>query len=355
MIETERLLLREYTPEDFDALHEILSDPETMAHYPAPFDEARVRRWIDWNLENYAQHGFGLWAAVLKETGEFIGDCGLTLQNIDGEMLPEIGYHIHKKYWRQGLAREAARAVRDWAFRNTDYDILYSYMKYTNEASWRTAMAIGMKKIKEYSDPKNTLSCAFAITREEWAVLLARGGNPPADMRVLFEFDYKNYRENGTVGRRVSARGIIIKAGRLAMVHSEKYDYYTFPGGGINPGETMEDALIREIREETSLAVLRESIRPYGRIIRREKGAIDDLFIQESAYYLCGVSDQPLCPRLSGCEVDEAFALCWIDPETAIAANRQHPHGALSGQEWAAHLFQRDELLIRKLQEERLL
>ena len=66
-------------------------------------------------------------------------------------------------------------------------------MKYTNEASWRTAMAIGMKKIKEYSDPKNTLSCAFAITREEWAVLLARGGNPPADMRVLFEFDYKNY------------------------------------------------------------------------------------------------------------------------------------------------------------------
>ena len=85
------------------------------------------------------------------------------------------------------------------------------------------------------------------------------------------------------------------------------------------------------------------------------QGAIDDLFIQESAYYLCGVSDQPLCPRLSGCEVDEAFALCWIDPETAIAANRQHPHGALSGQEWAAHLFQRDALLIRKLQEERLL
>ena len=70
-----------------------------MTHYPAPFDEARTRRWIDWNLENYMQYGFGLWAVVLKETGEFIGDCGLTLQNIDGEMLPEIGYHIHKKYF----------------------------------------------------------------------------------------------------------------------------------------------------------------------------------------------------------------------------------------------------------------
>ena len=139
MIETERLLLREYTPDDFDALYEIVSDPETMAHYPAPFDEARTRRWIDWNLENYAQYGFGLWAVVLKETGEFIGDCGITIQNIDGEMLPEIGYHIHKKYWRQGFAKEAARAVRDWAFLNTKYHVLYSYMKYTNEGSWRTA------------------------------------------------------------------------------------------------------------------------------------------------------------------------------------------------------------------------
>ena len=168
MIETERLLLREYTPDDYDALYEIVSDPETMAYYPAPFDEVRTRRWIEWNLENYAKYGFGLWAAVLKETGEFIRDCGLTLQNIDGEMLPEIGYHIHKKYWRQGFAKEAARAVRDWAFLNTKYHTLYSYMKYSNEASWRTALANGMKKVKEYDDPKNTISYAFAITRQEW-------------------------------------------------------------------------------------------------------------------------------------------------------------------------------------------
>ena len=73
MIETERLLLREYTPDDFDALYGIMSDPETMAHYPAPFDKAHTRRWIDWNLRNYAEYGFGLWAVVLKETGEFLG------------------------------------------------------------------------------------------------------------------------------------------------------------------------------------------------------------------------------------------------------------------------------------------
>ena len=174
MIETERLILREYTLDDFDALYEILSDPETMQHYPAPFDEARTRRWIEWNLENYERYGFGLWAVVLKETGEMIGDCGITIQNIDREMLPEIGYHIHKKYWRRGFAKEAARAVRDWAFRNTDYDRIFSYMKYTNVASSSTALANGLKKVREYPDPKNTVSYVFAITRQEWQELMAQ-------------------------------------------------------------------------------------------------------------------------------------------------------------------------------------
>lgn len=166
--ETDRLILREYTLDDFDALYEILSDEETMAHYPKPFDEDRVRGWIQWNLDNYKKYGFGLWALVLKETGEFIGDCGLTLQIIDVEELPEIGYHVHKKYWRQGLGKEAAQAVRDWAFTNTTYDTLYSYMKYTNVPSYKTALANGMKKIKEYPDEKNKISYAYAITRSEW-------------------------------------------------------------------------------------------------------------------------------------------------------------------------------------------
>ena len=168
MIETERLILREYTFDDFDALYEILSDPETMQHYPAPFDEERTRGWITWNLENYEKYGFGLWAVVLKGTGEFIGDCGISIQNIDGEMLPEIGYHIHKRYWREGFGKEAARTARDWVFDHTDFDIVYSYMKYTNVGSYNTAIANGMKKVKEYPDPKNIISCAYAITRDEW-------------------------------------------------------------------------------------------------------------------------------------------------------------------------------------------
>ena len=172
MIETEHLVMREYTLQDFDVLYEIMSDPETMNHYPEPFDEERTRNWIEWNISNYKEYGFGLWAVVLKENGEFIGDCGVTIQNIDGELFPEIGYHIHKKYWRRGFGSEAARAVRDWAFKNTSYDRLYSYMKYTNVASYSTALSIGMKKVKEYSDEKNLISYAYAISREEWKRLI---------------------------------------------------------------------------------------------------------------------------------------------------------------------------------------
>lgn len=167
-LETERLILREYTMEDFDALYEILSDEETMKHYPKPFDEEKVRYWINWNITNYATFGFGLWAVVLKDTNEMIGDCGITMQIIDGEIKPEIGYHINKKYQRRGYATEAARKCRDYIFKNTSFNIIYSYMKYTNIGSYSVAIKNGMKLIKEYDDPKNIISEAYAITRKEW-------------------------------------------------------------------------------------------------------------------------------------------------------------------------------------------
>lgn len=174
-------------------------------------------------------------------------------------------------------------------------------------------------------------------------------------MKTLFVFDYKDYKENGTVGIRPSVRGIIIREGRIAMVHSRKYDYYTFPGGGIGRNESKEEALIREIREEVGLEVIPESIREYGLIVRKEKGAIDDLFIQENYYYLCGVSSHRLRQELSGYEIDEDYELSWVGPETAIAANRNRPHGEISDKEWAKHLFKRDEMLIGRLKEDGLL
>ena len=165
VLETERLFLRKMNMGDYDALYKVLADTDIMQHYPYTFDERRVRSWIERNMERYHKDGFGLWAVCLKDNGEMIGDCGLTLQNIEGEMLPEIGYHIRRDCQRKGYAKEAAKEVMDWAFRNTDYPALYSYCKYTNEASIRTAEAIGMQFDREYPDEANGITHVSVIHR----------------------------------------------------------------------------------------------------------------------------------------------------------------------------------------------
>ena len=116
VLETERLLLREMAPDDLGELSEILGDSETMRFYPHPFNCDEAAGWIEWCRRSYRDHGYGLWALILKDTGEFVGDCGLTLQDVDGEKLVEVGYHVKKIHWRKGLATEAALACRDYAF-----------------------------------------------------------------------------------------------------------------------------------------------------------------------------------------------------------------------------------------------
>lgn len=80
MIKTERLFLREMTEQDFDALYVVLSDSDIMRHYPYTFDEKRVPGRTNENMERYNTFGFGLWAVCLKESGETIGNCGLTIR-----------------------------------------------------------------------------------------------------------------------------------------------------------------------------------------------------------------------------------------------------------------------------------
>ena len=172
IIETERLFLREMDENDFDALYGILADADIMQHYPYTFDENRVRNWIQRNIERYRIFGFGLWAVCLKETGEMIGDCGITLQLIDGQIKPEIGYHIRADKQRNGYAKEAAIAVRDWTFNNTPFQIVYSYMKYTNEPSVKTAISYGCKQVDEYKDDENEITKVFAISKDQWADLI---------------------------------------------------------------------------------------------------------------------------------------------------------------------------------------
>lgn len=182
-IETKRLFLQEMTPKDYSALYTVLADSDIMRHYPYTFDKTRVQNWINKNMERYRVFGFGLWAVCLKTTGKMIGDCGLTMQNINGSILPEIGYHIAKAYQWQGYAREAAGAVRDWTFTNTTFGEVYSYMKKANLPSAAVARANGMTFINEFTDGEGDQTVIYGISRTDWVDLISKNGYCKTDCR----------------------------------------------------------------------------------------------------------------------------------------------------------------------------
>lgn len=144
ILETPRLTLRQLEETDLDALAAILRDPEVMYAYEHGFDPEEVRRWLDRQLERYAEYGFGLWAVIEKGSGEFIGQCGVTMQDWDGREVPEIGYHLRRDKWRQGFATEAAEACRDYAFRTLGFPEVYSIIRENNLPSQRVALRNGM-------------------------------------------------------------------------------------------------------------------------------------------------------------------------------------------------------------------
>lgn len=171
MLETLRLVLRELVPEDADGLARVISDPETMRFYPAPFGRAEVEEWIARNLRRYRTEGHGLWAMDLKSTGEMVGDCGITLQEVDGDPLREIGYHVRRDMWGQGLATEAARACRDYGFTKLGAAFLISLIRPENVASCRVAERNGMKIWKE-TVRVGLRHAVYRISREEWEALV---------------------------------------------------------------------------------------------------------------------------------------------------------------------------------------
>ncbi len=179
ILQTSRLLLREFALEDADALALVLSDPETMRYYPAPCDPAGVEQWIERNRQRYRDDGVGLWAMLLKPTPlksnsedakipdltdsgssastragvsalhKLIGDCGITCQQVEGEHFYEIGYHLRRDFWGQGLATEAAIACRDWGFAHLKTARLISMIRPENLASRHVAERMGMTVWKE--------------------------------------------------------------------------------------------------------------------------------------------------------------------------------------------------------------
>ena len=147
-------------------------------------------------------------------------------------------------------------------------------------------------------------------------------------MRLLFNIG--NCEIKDKVYQRDSSRAIIIKDGRVAMVHSLKYDYYKFPGGGIEADETAIEALIRETREEAGLLINPSAIKEYGLVHRIDKLKECGTFIQDNYYYLCDILQEKVQQKLDEYEARENFTLEFTEAEKAINANRYKDHGPKS-------------------------
>jgi RimJ/RimL family protein N-acetyltransferase len=144
IIDTERLILREMVESDFPLLCKHLQDPDVMYAYEWPFSDAEVQNGLEKQFKRYKQDGFGIWAVILKESGELIGQCGLSMQPYeDGELL-EIGYIFQKNHWKKGYATEAAIACREYAFDELNADEVFSIIRDTNIASQNVAKRNGM-------------------------------------------------------------------------------------------------------------------------------------------------------------------------------------------------------------------
>ena len=155
MIETDRLLLRPFRESDFEDAKGIWGDRETMSFYPEPYSDERIRKALTRQRESFEKNGYGLFALIEKSSGAFVGDCGITLQDIDGVQEYEIGYHIRKTHWGLGYAAEAGLAVKQYGFETLKLMKLCSYMESTHTQSRRVAEKLGMKIEKEYLNPNN--------------------------------------------------------------------------------------------------------------------------------------------------------------------------------------------------------
>ncbi|WP_148615176.1 GNAT family N-acetyltransferase [Nocardioides rubriscoriae] len=119
--------------------------------------------WIEWTLRNYEQYGFGLWV-IETHAGDFVGDCGLTMQDVEGERLVEVGWHVRTPLRRQGYASEAAGSVRA-AARDVGVGHLVAIIRPSNIASQRVATKIGLaleREIHAHGGPALVLGADLA-------------------------------------------------------------------------------------------------------------------------------------------------------------------------------------------------
>jgi len=164
IVETKRLRLRQMELADLDFIATMLADADVMRHYPSTYNRGEAQGWIERQRTRYTEHGHGLWLAVSRETGQPVGQVGLLLQEVEGTSESEIGYLLHKPFWHQGLATEAAHGVRRYAFAAPSRQRLISLIRPANTPSQAVARRVGMAMEKEVTF-RDRVHLVFAMSR----------------------------------------------------------------------------------------------------------------------------------------------------------------------------------------------
>lgn len=170
-LETERLLTRQLEKADLPALKAILQDEETMRAYEGAFSDEEAESWLLRQQERYRENGLGLYAVLLKETGQLIGQCGLTRQQLPGEEVIEVGYLFHRAHWHRGYATEAAGAFLQYAFEVRREPSVYAIIRDSNLASQRVAKRLHMRPFCRFTKHYRGVDMphiVFRITSQEW-------------------------------------------------------------------------------------------------------------------------------------------------------------------------------------------
>lgn len=171
-------------------------------------------------------------------------------------------------------------------------------------------------------------------------------------MRILEDFDKHDYEELSEIFFREAVRAIIIKDNKIAMIKGKKYEEYKFPGGGVEPGESDINALIRETKEETGLILIPKSIQPYGMMHEKRRSVFNSnqIFDMYSRYYLCEIEDRIEDTDLDEYEMDYGYELTFVSIDESIQNNeqaRKHQHIAT----W----IERELYVLKRLKEEGLM
>lgn len=155
ILETKRLILRHQVIEDLDDLWALYCNPNITKYIPdATNSRAEAQEELEWHMHGHPKHPeLGLWATIHKETGKFIGRCGLLLWTIEDQYDVEVAYTIAEEYWGQGLGSEAAQAILNYGFEKLNLSRLICVIEPENIGSQKVAEKIGMSLEKKVDLP----------------------------------------------------------------------------------------------------------------------------------------------------------------------------------------------------------